>query len=181
MAKASGGTRTVNPSTKYNNITEQQKSALNNYIYNNDINSDIRVGMIPDDSKYLDELMKPSDKEITLFRGINANDEEDWGMQLLDAEKGDILTDKGYISTSSSLTNSIKENYLSLENPVILRITASKGVKMIDINKTYKKAFNKENTYESEKEILLHRNSKMEVTKSEFKNGVKYIYAKIKN
>ena len=115
---------------------------------------------------------------MTVFRGVPIDMDEDYSKAIFYAKVGDTLTDKGFLSTSLSLEaaeSHVEEEYQS----VIFKINVPKGSKLIDVNGTYSKAFNKKNAYHMEQEVLLHRNTRLKVTKTENKNGTKYIHANL--
>ena len=158
--------------------TAEQKDALQNYINGSDVNYYARKGKLTKDAKGLDELMKSASSVMTVFRGVPIDMDEDYSKAIFNAKVGDTLTDKGFLSTSLSLEaaeSHVEEEYQS----VIFKINVPKGSKLIDVNDTYSKAFNKKNVYHMEQEVLLHRNTKLKVTKTENKNGTKYIHANL--
>lgn len=147
-------------------VSEKEVKAFENYVNNNDINSDLRHGLDNDDIKGIDSLLKPSSKKMTLYRGVNIM----WGnndtYSYEYAEVGDILADKGFLSTSKSQKEALEFTAYG-EEPTILKINVPKGTKILDINQAYKKYSKNTNVHEKEQEVVLPRDSKLKVTKVE--------------
>lgn len=111
MAKASGTTRKKTLPHKDGEVfSEGQKIALQNYVEKGNANYFARNGETTDDIKNLDSLMKATNKAMTVFRGVDIDENEDWGKAMLNAKSGDILSDKGYLSTSISKESAEQTN-----------------------------------------------------------------------
>ena len=94
------------------------------------------------------------DQPMTLHRSTRSSD-------FMSAKVGDVVTDKGFISTSKD--GSVADTINSRDgNNVQLIIHAPKGTPGLDINNVYK-GFNKENAYQHESEVLLAPGLKFKV------------------
>ena len=83
---------------------------------------------------------------------------------------GDVITDKGFVSTTA--TRSIAEaSTSSSSRSDVLRISASKGTKGGQLNKT--------SLYPHENEFLLPRGTSFRVTKIDFPGGIRTVHADI--
>lgn len=179
MAKASGTTRKKTLPHKDGEIfSEGQKIALQNYVEKGNANYFARNGETTDDIKNLDSLMKATNKAMTVFRGVDIDENEDWGKAMLNAKSGDILSDKGYLSTSIS-KESAEQNVSESYKAAVFQIDVPKGAKMINVNNAFKSVLNKKNVHSAEKEYLFHRNTRLKVINTTTKNGTKYIRAKL--
>jgi hypothetical protein len=100
-------------------------------------------------------------KNTTVYRGTRNPD-------ILNAKLGDIITEKGFISTSKEYKGAeqFAGKFDSAGNPkdIIVTIELPKGTRGIDVNSTYS-GFNDLNTYESENEVLLAAGTKFKVIK----------------
>lgn len=147
--------------------------------------------------KGLDEATAyPLGSAITLYRGVSAEsifgkDFEEYGLlksgllnnytdtdvvqavvNVRKATIGRTFVDKGFMSTSTS--SAIGESFGGTQ-PVVMRISAKKSTRGIDLNKV--RGLYRNNTYE--REVLLARNTRYKVTKIYAKNGHIYVDASI--
>ena len=88
---------------------------------------------------------------------------------VLNAKVGDIITEKGFISTSKTFAGveGFSGKLDSAGNPtdVVVQIELPKGTKGLDINATYA-GFKEDNFYSKEEEVLLPAGTKFEVIES---------------
>ena len=100
-------------------------------------------------------------KNTTVYRGTD-------NPAILNAKLGDVITEKGFISTSKEYRGAEKfaGKLDSAGNPkdIIVTIELPKGTKGIDINATYS-GFKTDNIYSSENEVLLPAGTKFKVVK----------------
>lgn len=198
MGRNSGGVAGI----KSRGYSELAKDAIDYYVDGNgyDLNYNLRNGRAIEGEdallrKGLDEATaKPLTKEYTIYRGTTFSsifgEDAEYGKvraAILDNDKSlsvmeaynkakqnamRIKTDKGYMS--GSLKASVAEGFGGERN-VVMKITARKGTKGIDLSSN--RSLYKNNTYESE--VILTRGLKYKITKIYSKNNKIYVDATI--
>ena len=180
MSKGSGTIKNKMTLNKHNGkmFSEGQKNALQDYVENGTINYYARNGEITESVKSLDSLMEKAKKSMTVYRGVDIDEDEAWGKAIWNAKSGDILSDKGYLSTSIS-KESAEQNVSESYQAAVFQIDVPKNAKMINVNNAFKSVLNKKNIHSAEKEYLFHRNTRLKVISTSMKDGTKYIHAKL--
>lgn len=128
-------------------------------------NRALRNGRKPDGIEKIDALMRPSQKEMDVYRLTEASVFN--GLQA-----GDVIDDEGFVSTTSNpnALARIAEDVGALDpdeglvaETAVLIIRAPSGTKMIDVNSV----FNKEHDYYHQREHILARGTRFRVRKIE--------------
>jgi hypothetical protein len=144
-------------------LTQQQKEAVQYYQRGN--NYDLNMALRHDEpfSEYgnnrmgrmeeqLQAGMRETTEDKTLYRGLG----EDMNDDLKDVQVGDILTDKGYTSTSPDRT--VGEEFQ--RGGYIAKMNVPRGTRAIDVNAGLKPD---ENDFIGEKEIILDKGGRYRV------------------
>jgi len=167
--------------------TEAQYNALEGYIgadYIN-VNSYLRSGKIRDEAyggiydpmaisntvEMMNNLMSPIEQEQTLYRGILASDITE---TLSTLQPGDRFTDKGFVSTTQSL--SFANNWRG--DGLLIVIDAPAGTNAIDVVRVSGGNPNRDEytNIEEEREVILQRDTTFEVvSNSEGRMEVKVV------
>jgi hypothetical protein len=122
-------------------------------------------------------------EDIVVYRGITAKDTPYENIKV-----GDIVEEKGFVSTSKSQGVSNKSGFLGQTekfNPTVFKIQLPKGLSGLDIESAYNKFASNPSKYYAtlEKEVLLPPGIKFEVVsikQTEFSNGLQGPYVELK-
>lgn len=154
-----GGYRNINNFLRKNKLFDEKIPVENVKEYISKIDSAINKGIIIEDTK--------------LYRGVLN------GSEYKDLKVGEVFSNKSFLSTTTEKT--LAENWAYKKNddefPVIFNIIAKKGtnaVYMLDgnaLDTIYMRDRKKSSYIYEEKEVLLKRNQKFKVLKTDSKNG----------
>jgi hypothetical protein len=151
-------------SLTYPAINRTEVRALQEYNLVPAINQILRNGKSTKGSDYVESAInKTYSKPQTVYRGIRGSFSE----KVSKMNVGDTITDKGFMSTSVSIGNSSKEGARKFgQDGVIMQIKTKGGFgNSIDMN-----PYVSDVRFISEDEVLLNRNTKIELVKTSTKN-----------
>jgi hypothetical protein len=178
-------------STQSKNVTDEERAALKEYqsgVYNSAIggyaniqaylrNGKPKFGTFTAKEKAIaDEVVKnvssaiqkhKLDKPMTVYRGVKVNKDEPGSKIYADLKVGDIFSDKGFTSTTTSKTvqGKFSEKLNRSDIPVSIEISLKPGDAALPMDRYHKS---------NEKEVLLDRNTKFKVLSvHDGKNGRK--------
>lgn len=159
--------------------------------YTTNVNDFLRSGKVLIDKKEIDDAISGLDKcfkdkyDKELYRTV------DWSFlknifkitkQNLDKHIGDIIEDKGYMSSSKICSSPWGSGWMKDE--LVLVITSDKPIQCFDVNKNIDA---KDIDCEEQEEVLLPRGTKLEIESYEtkkdkdcYKDGTWFLYCKIK-
>jgi hypothetical protein len=188
-----GGTNPAMTKNQYDTVHEYTRDGYRN------LNETLREGnreevkdaLESEQVKNLDALIATHSlaKDTVVYRGVKLNDDQRWSYgNYTDwnyVNVGDILQDEGYTSTAKSYSEA--EKFMSFGGhfgqPIMFKITVPAGSPALDVNAAMKDYESKNGSslfYPYESEILLPRQTRLEVTdKSTDDNGRLVINAKI--
>ena len=196
MANKSYIRKTINDFKKYCNHRypdNAELSALWDYVagYTTSLNDILRYYSIPDDiSKVSNSVINETVKEsitnldnafnsefastgiIDVFRTIDKEAlEKAYGIteDNIDDYIGRVISDCGYMSTSSECISPWSGEAKWMDNEVVLHITSTIPMNYLDINKIFR---NSEIDCNEQKEYLLQRNLKLEIKSYTCRSGV---------
>ena len=173
-------------------IDKGYKAALD-YVkgFTTNVNDFLRSGKVLISKKEIDEAISGLDScfkdkyNKELYRTVDWNFMKNiFGITRKNIDKhiGDILEDKGYMSTSK--VNASPWGGSWMKDELVLVIQSHSPIKCFDVNKNIDK---KEIDCAEQEEILLPRNTKLEITKYEIlkdknchKDGTYFVYCNIK-
>lgn len=167
-------------------LTRAEKNAIANYSGNYFARINARLRGV---EKNLDPILRNTNKNLEnalnkaslsrqriVFRGLG---DQKLFAQVRDGKlkAGSTITEKAYLSTTTRKSSA--ERFASTkQSPVILRIVAPKGAKGAQIGKL--SSISSKSGKNLEREVLFQRGRKLQVVKSEIKDGVAHVTVRVK-
>lgn len=186
MAKNSGGTKVAKSSASSPAYTMEQKidalfdyTSGESYDINQALNRGTELGTYKEVVQQLDQLMSGVD-EFDLYRAVQNVPEllDIAGVKDVESLKGKTITQKGYLSTSKTMSAVMSLDTYEPINTVI-HFSNINNIKGIDVNSVMNKEHRDDFYFGFQKEVIVQRGAKYKIGKIENdEDGITHIYAR---